>query len=500
MKELLTATAYICLLAGAGSTIGRWILSRSRDPEREPLGWGWSYLIGVATTGLFLYCPIALRGRIPRGYFVAAACACLLLTVIGLWRRVSLRGISLAVRRAWIFDLPWPIASIVACVFLAGAASVATTEPTSFDARATFALKARLLYDVGSIRGEDFQDVDRMHFNAHYPLLIPLQEATLFRLQGSMNDRHIRILFFGFVLTLGSIVARELRRTQTRRFAALAAAVLVCTPLILNTGEGGGLTSSVDLPLACFVTAGAIACMNWLRTKDPAQAVLAALMLGAGALTKSEGTLWVAMAGAAMLVLVVFRRVPLNGTVLKSSVGGILLLVAMLAVFMAVRRQIPYSPYLRSYTAALHWDWLRQLWRRPFGVAGYALYDTLWPGYWNFLWLCIAAALVLRRQLKVPADVLYSRILVALLALAFCAIFAVTPYHVYWQMATAMHRLTLQLLPLAWLVAVENLAASGWIEKFTGLWKTDSESPAAIGFDAASSAPEFQPVPLRWAS
>jgi hypothetical protein len=499
MKDLLTATVYVCLLAGAGSTIGHWIWSRSRDPDREPLGWGWSYLIGVATSGLFLYCPLAVRGRIPRGYFVAAACACLLLTVIGLWRRMSLRGILPTVRRAWIFDLPWPAAAIVACVFLAGATSVATTKPTSFDARATFLLKAKLLYDVGSIRGEDFRDVNRMHFNAHYPLLISLQEATIFRLQGSMNDHHIRILFFGFVLALGSIVARELRRTQTRRFAALAAAALTCTPLILNTGEGGGLTSSVDLPLACFVTAGALACMGWLRTKDPVQAVLAALMLGAGALTKSEGTLWVAMAGASMLVLIALRRVQLNRNALKSSLAGIVLLVAILAVFMAVRRQIPYSPYLRSYAAALHWDWLRQLWRRPFAVAGYALYDTLWPGYWNFVWLCIAAALILRRRVTMPVEVLFSRILVGLLALAFCAIFVVTPYHVYWQMTTAMHRLTLQLMPLAWLVGVENLAASGWIEKFASLWRTESEMPAAIGFDSASSD-QFEPVPLRRAS
>jgi hypothetical protein len=500
MKDLLIATTYICLLAGAGSTIGRWILSRSRDPDREPLGWGWSYLIGVATTGLFLYCPIAVRGRVPRGYFIAAACVCLLLTVVGLWRGFSLRTIVPTLRRAWIFDLPWPIASVVACVFLAGAASVALTEPTSFDGRATFALKAKLLYDVGTIRGEDFQDVERIHFNAHYPLLIPLQEATIFRLQGSMNDRHIRILFFGFLLAVGSIVARELRRSQSRRFAALAAAALICTPLILNTGEGGGLTSSVDLPLACFVTAGAIACMNWLRTKEASQAVLAALMLGAGALTKSEGTLWVAMAGASMLILVLFRRVPLDRTVLKSCAGGILLLVAMLAVLMAVRRQIPYSPYLRSYAAALHWEWLRQLWRRPFAVAGYALYDTSWPGYWNFIWLCIPAALVLRRRVKVPVEVLFSRILVALLALTFCAIFVVTPYHVYWQMATAMHRLTLQLMPLAWLIAIENLAASGWIEKFAGLWKTGDDLPASVGFDSASSVAEFQPVPLRRAS
>jgi hypothetical protein len=500
MKDLLIVAAYVCLLAGAGSTIGRWILSRSGDAKREPLGWGWSYLIGVASTGLFLDCPLALHGRISRAYFVVAACACLLLTVIGLWSRISLRGIGLTIRRAWIFDLPWPIASIVACVFLAGAASVATTEPTSFDARATFALKAKLLYDIGTIRGEDFQDDDRMHFNAHYPLLIPLHEATIFRLQGSMKDGHIRILFFGFVLALGSIVARELRRSQTRRFAALAAAALICTPLILNTGEGGGLTSSVDLPLACFVTSGALACMSWLRTKEPAQAVLAALMLGAGALTKSEGTLWVAMAGASMFVLVAFRRVRLNRDVLKSCAGGIVLLVAMLVVFMAVRRQIPYSPYLRSYTAALSWDWLRQLWRRPFAVAGYALYDTLWPGYWNFAWLCIAAALVLRRKMTVPVDVLYSRIVLGLLALAFCAIFVVTPYHVYWQMTTAMHRLTLQLMPLAWLVAVENLAASGWIEKFSGLWRSESDLPAAIGFDSASSAAAFEPLPLRRAS
>jgi hypothetical protein len=282
-------------------------------------------------------------------------------------------------------------------VFAAAALSVVSAKSTGFDARAIYGLKARLLYDAGSISTEDFQDVDRMHFNAHYPLLIPLHEAALFNLQQSTSDRFHRIFFFAFIVALGSAMAREFRRMFSRQLSALFTAGLICLPSILLTWEGAGLTGAVDFPLACFATAGVLATMRWVRMQDSRQALLAGAMFGAAVLTKSEGMLWVGAAGTAMLALVILRRVPVDRTTWKHGWAGACLLLMVIVVYRAVREQIPYSPHLRSYAAALHWDWLRQLWARPFQVAWYGLRDSVRPKYWNFAWVCVAAALVLRR-------------------------------------------------------------------------------------------------------
>jgi hypothetical protein len=80
----------------------------------------------------------------------------------------------------WLSDLPmW--GRLLAVVALPAALFYCCrTGLTGYDARSIYALKARVLYDAGTIRGEDFQDIQRVHFNPSYPLLLPLLEAQIY--------------------------------------------------------------------------------------------------------------------------------------------------------------------------------------------------------------------------------------------------------------------------------------------------------------------------------
>jgi len=97
---------------------------------------------------------------------------------------------------------------------------------------------------------------------------------------------------------------------------------------------------------------------------------------------------------------------------------------------------------------------------------------------WNLTWPCIAAIMLLRRKQPVPNDILFARVLTGIVAAMFFGIFVVTPYHVYWQLITALHRLVLQLLPLAWMLAVEQLVASGWVSQLQATWLRTTGTPA----------------------
>jgi hypothetical protein len=160
---------------------------------------------------------------------------------------------------------------------------------------------------------------------------------------------------------------------------------------------------------------------------------------------------------------------------------------------------------LRSYSAALSWDWLRQLGSRPLAVATFGLGDCLRPTVWNLTWPCVVAIMFLRRKQPVTTEIWFARLLVGMVAIVFFAIFVITPYHVYWQIATALHRLVLQLLPLAWLLAVEQLSASGMIQELSRLWNAVSGEadlvPVGSVSPRSSSEPASKPLsPLRRAS
>ena len=320
MSELLSAIACLAMIAGAGAEIKSWLCSahptppahRTSDDETKPLGWGWSYLIGAASLSLFLYVPLALSGHIAHSDFAAAWAGCGILSFVYLVRHCRPAQWRAVFRNHPLFDLPAFARFAVLAILFAAAWLALFTRPTSFDGRATFALKAKILYDEGTLNGEDFQDLDRVHFHANYPLLIPLMETELFWAQGSMNDRHLRTIFLAFVMALASIIYGEVRRGNSARVAALATAMLLGIPMAFQAQEGAGLSMEADLPLACLVTAGTLAIMQWLRSSDSRQAILACLMFGAAAMTKDEGMLWVAAAGMAMLPLIVWHGLSLK--------------------------------------------------------------------------------------------------------------------------------------------------------------------------------------------
>jgi hypothetical protein len=479
MIGTLCVIAYVMVLGGAGAGIiellfsGNWRknpVTNAGDFAKSNLGWGWSFLVGSAALGAFLYVPLAVTGQISHSTFLTGFAACCVLSSWSLWRNWSSARFWHIVQNNWLADLPRLARWLVLALFLGAAWSTVLTPPTGFDARAIFGMKARLLYDQGSLATEDFQDVNRMNFNAHYPLLLPLVEAQWFWLQGSTSDTQLRFICIGYIAALASIVARQLKRYTSPRVAALATMLLLCVPIVIQANEGAGLTNSADLPLACYITAGALAIMNWLRKRTPQQAILAGLMFGAAALTKSEGTLWIGAATTCLLVALADRQSQWNRTVLRSGFAGAVVLAIILGLQMAVRERIPFSPYLRSYSAALSWEWLRQLSSRPLAVATFGLSDCLRPTVWNLSWPCIVAIMFLRRKQPVTTEIWFARLLIGMVAIVFFAIFIITPYHVYWQIATALHRLVMQLLPLAWVLAVEQLSATGMIQELGRLW------------------------------
>ena len=493
MTPLLATFGCLALITGAGAALGAW-LGRGRDDD-APLRIGWSYLLGCAALGIALHVPLAIDGRISHFNFAAALLGAAALTVWFLarrWKQIPWKP----TQWSWHGDSHVVLRLAVGATLLVAFASAVSMRPNSYDGRAAFGLKARVLYDAGTIRNEDFEDVNRLHFNAHYPLLLPLLQAEIYWAQGSTDDSCMRAIFAMFVLALLSVVSGELRRQVGPKGAAGWTFLPLLTPMVITTFEGGGLSASADIPFACFVTAAVIEVAAWLRRRDPRRAATAGLMLGAACLAKAEGTIWVVALAAALAWLAMRRAWRIDFGRLRSAASGVALLAGMIAISALARRHVPASPYLRDYVQALRWDWLVQVAHRPWEIVQYAVEEFSNFDRWNLFWLCAVVGYVgLRRKYPASLELRFAQAATVCIILAYFAIFVITPYHLHFHLRTALCRLVLHFLPLLVLLLAERVQASGVLEIIVENWRPLAAEERTIILSGRFSQAEEDEVP-----
>jgi hypothetical protein len=489
--NLLPLLAALALMTGAGSFLVRLLRvpevvgssgnqTDSSKPKRA--AWGWSYLLGMALVGILLQLPLAIDSRISHRSFFGVLAICFGMTLaecVLQWRqRMDQNSARREFRPTrwrsmlapWTLDLPGA-ARILTYGSLAFFLWFAAIKPSiTYDARSIFGLKARVLYDTGALDGEDFRDVDRLNFNANYPLLVPLVEATMFAAQGSQQNIGLQLLFAGFVLASVSLLVAEVRRFDSTVAAALWGVGFLLLPLTLAPTEGGGLSGSADYAFAAFTTGAVIAAGRWLTSSSARNAILTCLLLGACILTKNEGLIWVATTGGALIAAIFLCHVRIRWSALATGA-----LIAFGAIGCAVvaemnRQGIPQSPYFRPFDGTLRLEWLIHVWTRVPFILQFAVRELGDGSLFGFVWPFSVFALVLLRRPKAPAQIVFYRCVVVGVAAAYFLTFTLTPLHLEYQLRSALFRLAVHFLPLLMLVTAEQLSASGWSRQVQGLF------------------------------
>lgn len=176
--------------------------------------------------------------------------------------RVAGRGVSVAM-----------IFAIIPLLLIAIPAAIVPLN--DFDGRGFWLLKAKALAHERTISGPFFHNEVVDDPRNQYPLLLPLDAATVMMIAGDDDDRQVRWLYLFTFAALVFYVAR--------RIHPWCAAILAWTPQFLLVSEGGALSAYSDITIAAFVTC---AFYELLEGKSPVRfgAWLAFLIL-----TKNEG-------------------------------------------------------------------------------------------------------------------------------------------------------------------------------------------------------------------
>jgi hypothetical protein len=274
---------------------------------------------------------------------------------------LTMRSTGSGARVPRAFELPlW----ITAFVLLIGAV---ITPLEDYDGRAFWMLKAKAIAHEQRIDGPFFQLKSTHSPRNQYPLLVPLDAATVMMFARDDDDRQPRALFAMFAIAL----AFELRRRFAEWFS-LSTAVWLATLLLwipqIESASGGARSAGADVPLAAFA---GCAFFELIEARAPLRL---GLWLACLVLTKNEGlpfALVFFMAG-----VFVFRR--------RIAIAAIPFAAAVASLFAWRARIAPTDEQ----------DFLRQLPGLPrhIGRIGEVLREFL--PWFGFLWIAVAIAVV----------------------------------------------------------------------------------------------------------
>ncbi|HEV2719181.1 MAG TPA: hypothetical protein VG323_04110, partial [Thermoanaerobaculia bacterium] len=351
------------------------------------------FLIGLACNGIVLY--LAGVARVPLVFWVLPVASAVAL----LFRRP-------ARPRGSRDSLPGTTALALPLVALVAAAAILPIR--DYDGRVTWLPKAQAIAHDHAIDGPFFHGAQGYNPHNHYPLLMPLDDATVLAL--SHDGESVRWIYVLVVVSLFLVM-----RDFLSEWIVAGAAWL---PILLAL-DGGALAAYNDFAICAF--AGMALLLPGARP----------LFLAALVLTKNEGAV---LAAAIVVALLVTRRARWPIAIAP------LLAAALLALW---RMRIP-AAYDEQYGVLLR-DLPHVLGRFPaalLALARHACDVREWGWFWPWTFAAAVIALVRRRaaEIALPALVIVLAVFADTLALT------VTSWQIEELASVAANRLLVQLL------------------------------------------------------
>jgi hypothetical protein len=263
-------------------------------------------------------------------------------------------------------------------------APAASSSMTDWDNWAIWTLKARALVQLGDAHNAVF--TSRAYAGSHldYPLAFPSVQALDYRAMGGFfpTPMHVQFALLA-VAFVGALLSLLGGRTPV---AIVVAALLLLFAATMPLAQLE--TGYADMPLAFMIAAGVAGLARYLLTGAPFALHAVAAFLGAGALTKSEGSLFAlsALIAAAIAVLAGERRQ-------LRSIGRAALVVLAIAMPWRLWVVVHPAPTDYSFSRLLDPTYLTDHSDRV-RISFWAMFDQLDSGSWGWFFALLAVGAV----------------------------------------------------------------------------------------------------------
>lgn len=453
--------AWITLTVGAIGVLGAscWRDRREGSSDLAVAALAWAPGVGFGVLSLLTFYGLFVGWRwVGSWLFVASA---LPLGVFLLGRRLRGRGSLSAAGRCLGARRPGRLTALLVLVVIVTLAGLLLGYVDHAKARPHGAADAVNIWVSRSLIAfgapDDLPNRLKMLRRGHpdYPLMLPAALAGQYALAGSADLAIPRLTGLLFVLGLGGMTFFAVDRLAGR-IAGLAAIALVwVTPVVWQWGFG----QVADVPLAYLALGAAVGLAAQLEGGGSLRVppTLAGLFLGLLPWTKNEGAV-VALALTVAFAVALWRGRPRDPQAWKRlpwiALGAMpgLTATVLFKSFWVNDKEIGrfFGSSLEHLTDLGRWQALLT-----------ALGSNLGPGpvfdRWGLVWVLLflgAVVTVVRRRRERPSWIRRFLGLAIVLSLsAYLLAYALSPYEVSWHVGKSVHRLLLQVFPLA-LVAV----------------------------------------------
>jgi hypothetical protein len=366
------------------------------------------FLLGAGAHGALLFAGVP--------WFVPPLLALVFWGVWGRGLRFSIlprefeSGGGASALQAFVFAIPLVVLVLAAAVM----------PIRDYDGRVTWLPKARAIALESSTTGPFFHGERGLNLHNRYPLLLPLDAATVMRLSNDTRNEAARWLYVLIAVALFVVLWAML----PSRWVAAALPWLG----IVTSIEGGALAAYSDFAVAAFFGMAVL----YLLEDEP---LAAGLFAAFAVMTKNEG---LALAAAVLGAAIVARRFRVR-MVVPVAIAEAIVVVWRVRVPAAYDEQ--YEVLLSSLPSKLD--------RIPAALLAVAKHAVVLPE-WGGFWIAVAASLFFVRGRRAAIPLVAMTLALA----AYVAALAVTSWRIEDLAPVAVNRLLLHLLvPAACLVA-----------------------------------------------
>ncbi len=322
---------------------------------------------------------------------------------------------------------------------------------TSYDGRAIWSYKAKVLFYEDTVFTEAFTDPLRVHYHRDYPLMIPFAEYVIYRIVGDIGERQVRLLFSAtFVFTVLFIYG-GLRRLGIKSLLAILAAFFYCaTPFRDDWSErdGGALNSgAVDLPLAFFALVSIVSYLLWWRERKHWQWVVGVLFSAFCFMIKKEGLVIFAVTSAANGVMALFSGSEFRKKNILAVIGFAVLTLVVASPWFMVVKQLP-NYYDEDYAEMFNAEVLTTMHTR-LNVIFYTLNKEIWNvEKWNLYWVALVLCFPFFVFGWFSRREYYLDVILIAWMMSYLFVYMVSPLNLVYHLNTSTSRLASHFLPV----------------------------------------------------
>ncbi len=368
--------------------------------------------------------------------------------------------------------LGWLSIVIIASQVLFAFFSALLMPLRGWDAWAIWFMKARVFFLEGGVASDFLGNTSYGNIHLDYPLLLPLVGSWIYIVLGSAHEIMVKALFpIQFVCMLAVfcfIVARKAPWSSALLFTAL----LSLTPLVMTQAGGipipiGGLKDGdyvgyADITIALFFMSAAGFIYLYMTERKAPYLLISALFLGFGAWTKNEGLTFAILGMAIMALYLLLERSKTEAREPQSPNPGYLIAfflipIAIITPWMLFKANLGLSS---EYTGAISFKIvINNLYRLP-----NILKTFLWAFFLNYelvslTWYAYIISSILSFRQSFSRPLIFLNAMLGIQLLIYLFVYIINPHELRGLLEVSVIKRTLQILPLAMLIAAINLSS-----------------------------------------